>query len=82
MPPLGVRLSVQLCHCFNLDYDGAAWPSQETLATKLGVRREAINRTIGIMVAFGHLNRPGADATSQMSIAWSSRARANPRGKT
>lgn len=66
LPPLALRLCIRLCPCFNLDYDGAAWPAQETLAATLGARREAINRTVSILVACGHLEstRRGRDKSN------------------
>jgi hypothetical protein len=60
---LALRVCVQLCAAFNLDYGGAAWLFQDTLAARLGVRREKINKAIALLVARGHLEsiRQGRD---------------------
>src|SRR5262249_44902884 len=46
---------VQLLPGFNLDYDGAAWFFQDTIAARLGIRRETVNRVLNAVVARGHL---------------------------
>jgi hypothetical protein len=71
LPPLAARLAILLSAYFNLDYDGAAWPSQETLATKLGVTREWVGKTLGALVAFGYLEatRRGRNHTNLYRMA-------------
>jgi len=63
LPPLALPVCVQLCPAFNLAYDGTAWPFQDTIAARLGVRREKINKAIAALVARGHLEsiRQGRD---------------------
>jgi hypothetical protein len=55
LPPLALRVCVQLLPSFNLKYGGAAWLYQDTLATRLGLRRETISRVLNAVVARGHL---------------------------
>jgi hypothetical protein len=55
LPPLALRVCIQFLPGFNLDYDGSAWFFQDTIAARLGVRRETVNRVLNAVVARGHL---------------------------
>jgi hypothetical protein len=63
LPALAPALCIEFVHYFDLAYDGAAWPAQDTLAAALGVRREAVNKVINALVEQGHLTstRQGRD---------------------
>ena len=49
------RLCYLLKPYFNLEYGGKAWPSQDTLATQLGIERENVNKLLKSVVRHGHL---------------------------
>jgi hypothetical protein len=51
-----VRVAILLVDYFSQKRHGVAWPSQITLAKKLGTRRQRINEAILELVARGHLS--------------------------
>jgi biotin operon repressor len=55
LPPLSARVAIVVSQYINRK-TGTAWPTQETLANRLGVSRRAINRNIKALAARGHLN--------------------------
>jgi hypothetical protein len=60
---LAVRIAIWLCHLFNLEHGGAAWPYQDSIAAALGVKRKHTNKAITALVKRGHLTseRRGRD---------------------
>ena len=63
LPVLAARFCITLLPYFNLENGGRAWTYQDTMATKLGVHRQCINKIIQALVERGHLitKRQGRD---------------------
>jgi hypothetical protein len=70
LPGLAAAVAIELCPTFNREQNGEGWKGQDTIARKLGVRREAVNRVLTAMVARGHLTskRRGRNHTNLYSF--------------
>ena len=55
LPRAAYRLAIWLSDMFNLDHQGTAWPSHETLAKELGITRRSVVDAIGALVEHEHL---------------------------
>jgi len=55
LPALASPVCIWLCHLFNIEKSGAAWPWQDEIARAFGVKRETVNRLLAALIDRGHL---------------------------